>query len=160
MATRGRPPKAPQLRIADGTHRKHRHGSKEQYGAETVIEKVPKVPDNKSEVFSRYWKRYCQDMLRVGVLTSRDLSAIEQLCDAHDDQDRAQQAIARDGDYVTTQGGGVQRHPGMLTIEKARLFIMQAQVALGFTPIGRVKVPPKVAASVKSNKVAGLDRKM
>ena len=160
MAARGRPPKAPELRIADGTHRKDRHGSKEQYGAETVIEKVPKCPESKGEEFARRWKRYCGEMLRVGVLTSRDLDAIEQLCDAHEDQARAQFALRQDGDFVSTQGGGVARHPAMLTVEKARIYILQAQINLGFSPSGRVKVPPKVSAITKSNKVAGLNRKM
>lgn len=159
MAKSGRPPKAPELRIADGTHRKDRHGSKEQYGAETVIDKVPRCPDNKGEEFAKRWKRYCGEMLRVGVLTSRDLDAIEQLCDAHEDQARAQAALIRDGDFIPTQTG-FARHPAMLTIEKARIFIMQAQINLGFSPSGRIKVPPKVAAITKSNKVAGLNRKM
>lgn len=161
MAVRGgRPPKAPQLRIADGTHRKDRHGSKEQYGAEQVIEKVPRCPEGKGEEFARRWKFYCAEMLRVGVLTTRDLPSIEQLCDAHEDQARAQRDLEREGGYIVTQGGGVARHPGMLTIEKARVYILQAQINLGFSPSGRVKVPPKIAAAVKSNKVAGLDRKM
>ena len=153
----GRPPKAPTIRIADGTHRKDRHGPAETLGAETLISEAPKPPSKRRAVFNRWWKHYSEEMVRVGVLTSRDLAALEMLCDARQDESDARDAIKRDGDYFPTMSG-MARHPAFTTLEKARAFVHQAQQAMGFSPVGRFKVPPVVGVA-KSNKVQGLNRK-
>ena len=154
-----RHPKAPSLRIADGTHRKGVHGPKEAYGAETVLTELPKPPAKKRAEFVRRWKQYGEQMLSVGVLTARDLPALEQLCDAHQDEFDARQDIQTNGQYFPTMGGGIARHSGFVTMEKARAFIQQAQMNLGFSPMGRAKVPPAVG-NAKSSKVQGMNRKV
>ena len=153
-----RHPKAPSLRIADGTHRNGVHGPKEAYGSETLLTEVPKPPAKKKTEFVRRWKQYGGEMLQVGVLTARDLPALEALCDAHQDEADARADIARNGDYFPTMSG-MARHPAFVTMEKARAFIQQAQMNLGFSPMGRAKVPPATGIT-KSSKVQGMNRKV
>lgn len=153
-----RHPKAPSLRIADGTHRKGVHGPKEAYGAETVLTELPRAPAKKKAEFTRRWKQYAGELLAVGVLTARDLPALEALCDAHQDEADARADIQKNGDYFPTMSG-MARHPGFVTMEKARAFIQQAQMNLGFSPMGRAKVPPALG-NTKSSKVQGMNRKI
>lgn len=154
---KGRPPKAPELRIADGTHRKHRHGDIEAYGAEVLITKLPKAPDNKGQVFLDCWKHYAQRLIEVGQLSQRDLKPLEALCDAHQDESDAREALRQDGPYFATMQG-ISRHPAWNTIENLRKFIQAAQINYGFSPVGRSKVPPTVQGK-KQSSLQSLNRK-
>jgi len=154
----GRPPKPPQLRIHDGTHRDDRHGPRAAIGVEKVLTVCPRPTAKKRVVFVKWWKHYCAELITVGVLTARDLAAVETLCDAHQDEADARQALSRaEEQYMPTMSGGLARHPAFITMENARRVVVTMQVNLGFSPVGRNKVPP-TAVSDKS-KVQGMNRK-
>jgi P27 family predicted phage terminase small subunit len=154
---RGRPPKPPELRIADGTHRKDRHGDIESFGAEVLLSSIPKCPDRKGPVFKSCWRHYAERLIQVGQLCARDIKPLEALCDAHQDESDAREIMSQQGAYFETMSG-LSRHPAWNTIEKLRKFIQDAQINLGFSPAGRSKVPPTVQGAKKSS-LQSLNRK-
>lgn len=139
----GRPPKPPALRIADGTHRADRHGPKDAYGAERYFDKTPKCPNGKQPTFRKWWNHYCKALANVGQLCERDLSAIEQLCDAHQEIFDAEATIRQDGGRYVATPMGIVPHPGLKTILLSRKLIQTAHAALGFGGHGRSKLPPR-----------------
>lgn len=154
---RGRPPKAPELRIAGGTHRKDRHGAIEAYGAEVLLTAVPAVPKSKGAVFKKCWKEYCERLIQVGQFSARDIKPLEALCDAHQDEANARATMADEGEYFPTMAG-IGRHPAWVTLEKTRKFIQDAQLNFGFSPVGRAKVPPTIQGG-KKTALQSLNRK-
>lgn len=153
----GRPPKPPELRIADGTHRADRHGDKNAYGSESYIDSMPKCPDGKQPTFRKWWRHYCLAMIKVGQLTERDTSAIEQLCDAHQEVFDAEKELSEAGRYRETPFG-ISAHPALKTLLLSRKQIQTAQINLGFGAVGRSKVPPRNTTDPKKG-VSGLKRK-
>jgi len=151
----GRPPKPPALRIADGTHRKDRHGDKNAYGAERYLDKAPKCPEGKQPTFRKWWKHYCEALCNVGQLTERDLAAIEQLCDAHQEVFDAETAIRQDGGRYIATPFGITSHPAVKTLLLSRKQIQTAHAALGFGGSGRCKLPPRNVAGVEGGKNPG-----
>lgn len=154
---RGRPPKAPELRIADGTHRNTRHGAIEAYGAEVLLTAVPEAPKSKGAVFKKCWKEYCERLMQVGQFSARDIKPLEALCDAHQDEFNARDIMAQQGEYFETMNG-MARHPAWGTLEKTRKFIQDAQLNFGFSPVGRAKVPPTIQGGKKTS-LQSLNRK-
>lgn len=155
----GRPPKPPELRLASGTHRNHRHGPRDAIGTETVLTKVPRIPDkSKRPEFRLRWKQYCSCLIDVGRLTIRDLPAIEGICDAHQDYFDAQEKLKNPADQYLKTANGLVRHPAFTTLERCRKFIADEQPNLGFGPSGRTRFPP-VKAAGPSNQIQTLNRK-
>lgn len=155
---RGRPPKPPELRIADGTHRKDRHGAIEAYGAEVLLKGVPDVPKSKGAVFKKCWREYCERLIQVGQFSARDIKPLESLCDAHQDEADTRVVLRQQGEYFATMEG-IKRHPAWGTLEKLRKFIQDAQLNFGFSPAGRAKVPATVQSGKKSTGLQSLNRK-
>lgn len=155
---RGRPPKAPELRIADGTHRKDRHGAIQAYGAEVLLNTVPEVPRSKGAVFKKCWREYCERLIQVGQFSARDIKPLESLCDAHQDEADTRLILKVQGEYFPTMAG-IARHPAWATLEKLRKFIQDAQLNFGFSPAGRAKVPATVQSGKKSTGLQSLNRK-
>ena len=147
----GRPPKPPELRLANGTHRNHRHGPRDAIGTETVLSKVPHIPDkSKRPEFRRRWKQYCSCLIAVGRLTSRDLPVIEGICDAHQHYFDAQEHLKDPAKWYIETASGLARHPAFVTLDRCRKFIADEQPNLGFGPSGRARFPPMVAAGQTS----------
>lgn len=161
-AGQGRPPTPPQIRIAKGTHRDDRHGSKAAIGAEKLLDSVPKVPSGKGEAFKRWWKHYASEMLAAGTLTARDVAPLEMLCDAHQllaDAQVKHDDAERNGElYMPTITGAIAKHPVFQVIAQASKTIAMYQINMGFTPTGRSKVPPANVQSQR-NSVSGMNRK-
>lgn len=155
---RGRPPKPPELRIADGTHRKDRHGAIEAYGAEVLLKVVPDVPKSKGAVFKKCWREYCERLIQVGQFSARDIKPLESLCDAHQDEADTRVVLRQQGEYFATMEG-IKRHPAWGTLEKLRKFIQDAQLNFGFSPAGRAKVPATVQSGKKATGLQSLNRK-
>jgi phage terminase small subunit len=104
-------PTPPQLRVANGTHRKDLHGSATAIKSEPVLIKVPPVPRGKRAEFKRRWKFVCQQLVNVGILTGRDVFGVEQLCDAYQEVYDAEQRIKKDGLYMRGRQAGLVLHP-------------------------------------------------
>lgn len=139
----GRPPTPPQLRIADGTHRDDRHGSKEAIGLEKLIDTVPPITDKtKRAEYKKRWKSYSKLMIDVGILTARDLPLLEQLCDAHQALIDALKELGGPENHYSNTKQGFVRHPALATSERLRKDIVGIQQLLGFGPRARASVPP------------------
>ncbi len=157
---KGRPPKAPELRIADGTHRRDRHGDKDAFGKEQYLESVPACPSGKKPTFRKHWRRYCEALIAVGQLTTRDIPAIEELCEAHQECFEAESSIKSAGARYVETPFGISAHPAVGTILKVRKLIHGMQIALGFTAVGRSKVPPRnLSGGSAKSPVSGMQRK-
>ena len=155
----GRRPKPPQVRIFSGAHRNDRHGSKDAVGSERVLSELPDPPRGKRAEFKKRWQEYGSEMARIGILTARDLPALELLCDAHQQAAEAEESLEEAGDpYLPTMGGGLQRHPAFTTLREARSLIQKMQLNLGFSPVGRSSVPPTVETG-KTKGVQNISRR-
>lgn len=154
-----RPPKPPSLRIADGTRKRAgRSEISEDPGDERFIDRVPKCQKGASEEFQKWWKYYCTEMVAVGTLTQRDLAPIGELCEAHERKANAQRVLREAGSEYTETETGIRRHPALITIETAERLIRSRQNDLGFSPIGRLRVPARNKGEGKKT-VAALNRK-
>lgn len=157
-AKRGRPPKPPELRIADGTHIKLRHGPAFAIGAEKKLTAIPKVPNNKGKEFKTHWRVYCDGLLGAGVLSERDIPVITQLCDVHQLLADTLEILGDADQHYITDDHGIKRHPALTTVERCRNYIASQHLILGFGPSGRAKVPPMVDGA-KSTGVQTMNRK-
>lgn len=153
-----RTPKPPSIHIAAGTHRADRHGDPETLGSDVRITELPKPEKGACAEFKKRWSEYGKRMIQAGTLTERDLPALEALCAAHVELKDAFEVLKSEGRYVVGMQG-VVRHPAMTSMEKARAFIRLAQIDLGFSPVGRAKVPAQQTAAAGKPRVSGMNRK-
>lgn len=144
----GGQPKPPQLHIIQGTFREDRHGSRDAVMSEEVLKRVPTAPAMSSDVFKRWWKSYCDDLIQVGVLTQRDLKAVQMLCDAHEQMEKAsdiRDEAERNGMlYYLNDSGNYVKHPALAEINALRTVIQKYQKELGMTPTARLRITPKI----------------
>lgn len=75
---RGRPPKPPILHIAEGTHRRDRHGDP----AEAVPSfGVPERPKRLTGEARKLWESVVPGLVSSGVATERDTYALAEMCE-------------------------------------------------------------------------------
>jgi P27 family predicted phage terminase small subunit len=130
---------------------------------EDSITKVPPCPVSGNPVFKKWWNRYCEDLIRVGVLTARDLAAVEMLCSAHASLERVTEVLTEAEEngslYLMTDNGSYSKHPGLGEAAGLRKTIESYQHKLGLDPTARIRITPKVPQDKVKGKVAGLNRK-
>ena len=106
---------------------------------------APEPPPWLAEGLVDEFNRRAESLARLKHTDERDADALAILVTAAADVERAEEAIERDGAYVTSSKGGIIRHPAVTDREKALQRMAQAIRILGVSPTnrGQVHAPPK-----------------
>jgi len=103
--------------------------------------KVPAAPRHLGTIGKRKWKEVSNYLLKMGILESRYLDALQVYCEAWDRKDAAEQVIKAEGLYVAhARGGGKTRHPAALELREALDVIRRMQIECGFTPAASASI--------------------
>jgi P27 family predicted phage terminase small subunit len=144
----GRKPKPTAIKIAEGNLGKRPLNDREPKPAVGIPERPRHLRDKGAR---RYWKFYCDDLVKIGVLTVADGMALGALCDAYADYVDAKAYIEKHGaeyeEPVLDSTGQVVGHkikanPAVVRRYKAFQAMKSMLVEFGLTPSsrGRLKV--------------------
>ena len=136
MATRGRKPKPPALKLLEGNPGKRPINEHEPVPPKGTV-KCPTwlEPEAKKE-----WKRLAPSLEAMGVLTQADLTAFAGYCQAYARWKEAEEFISQHGSIFQTPSGYVQQVP-QVSIAQQNLKIMQSFCSeFGLTPATRARI--------------------
>lgn len=131
---RGRPRKPTEIKIADGTYRKHRDKGRGKEVKQQALEGIPDPPEHLGETGRVKWIEAASWLLQCGILEPRYLHSLLLYGEAWDRKERAENAVREQGEYLTTFTGGMQKHPAMNVIREAFDQIHKLHGQFGFTP--------------------------
>ena len=104
------------------------------------LARVPRAPAWLSPEAKQEWARVVPALIRRRVLTAEELGTVEAYCLAVGLIRRCQEAIAREGETITTDLGAARRHPMFTTLFQSMTEARRLAAELGLTPTSRNKV--------------------
>lgn len=135
----GRPPKPKHLHVVQGTYRADRHDT----GAPEPETKEPEIPTWLSAKARTHWRKIAPHLLRMGVLTEGDGTALAMLCDAIADYVQISQTLKKSGltyEAETRDGMRIMKHPLVTEKDAAWKRFHRMAVEFGLTPSARRRV--------------------
>ena len=147
VAGRKRIPTA--VKIAEGTHRKDRHGiaSAEPGNA---IQGTPEAPSGLGESALVVWGQVLPLIVEAGYLSDLDLHSFERFCLLHDELKDCERVIDEDGAYHVLESGSIQQHPAVNRKMKILDLIRRYETDFWLTPTARA------GRQVKTGKASGV----
>ena len=153
---RGRKAKPTTLHVLEGTFNATRHAGRANEPRPTVA--VPDAPPvvAKNDIAAEEWKRICEELLSVGLITALDRGAIAAYCIAYARWCKAECEI---GELTTTTEKSVIVNPLVTVANQAMEQMRKFLIEFGMTPSSRTKVraveQPKNRGNGKSRFFAG-----
>lgn len=92
-----------------------------------------------SEGGKPHWERLAPMLIRLGLLTEADQSALACLCEALYDLEWANQEIAKEGRTQMGSTGTTIAHPAILIARQAREHVRKFSAEFGMTPATRAR---------------------
>jgi P27 family predicted phage terminase small subunit len=143
MGARGPAPTPTKVLQLRGTFRPDRHGGSEPQP--TTLSKVPRPPSHFGKTEKRIWRYVCNLLITEDRLAASDLGALEGYVTVWARALDAEAVVAVEG--RTFKGSqGLQRHPELITAERARADMRRYEQLFGLTPSdrARMRVPTRV----------------
>lgn len=111
-----------------------------------VLKVAPPPPKGLSSKAKREWVELAQRGVELKTLTNADLRALEMLAETLASEKQLRIVIEREGQTISTGGGGRKAHPALKALAEARAQSMRLLTAFGMTPAGRQPAQPVVPA--------------
>ena len=143
----GRKPKPTALKKLEGNPGKRKLNAKEPVPAKGMLD-CPKwlLPEAKAE-----WKRLCQKLSEMGVLTEIDMAAFAAYCQSYARWRGAQIHIDEEGSIFETEKGYQQQTPWVGIANTNQKLMLQAASEFGLTPSARSRI--MAASGIKKDDV-------
>lgn len=100
---------------------------------------VPSAPTRLSRMARAHWERVGALAVGAGVLTGRDLAALELVAEALETVERATRTLRREG-LVLRSGKARKAHPALGALRDARSIALRCLIELALTPRSRGSV--------------------
>lgn len=132
----GRKPKPTAMKKLEGNPGKRKLNTKEPIPAKGMPS-CPAwlLPDAKTE-----WKRLCNELNQMGVLTEIDRSAFAAYCQSYARWKEAQDHINSEGATYETENGMQRPNPWVAICNTEQRLMMQAASEFGLTPSARSRI--------------------
>lgn len=136
MARMGRPRKAANLKLVQGTYRPDR--DKRVKPAETKGRKCPSPPSYLGRVAKLEWRRIAPDLFRKGLLASGETATLAAYCQAFARWREFDQVVTEQGPTFTTEKGYVCQRPEVTLAQKEREAMVKYASYFGLNPSDRI----------------------
>ena len=132
----GRKPKPTAMKKLEGNPGKRKMNTKEPMPGKGMPD-CPKwlLPDAQEE-----WKRLCEKLSQMGVLTEIDRSAFAAYCQSYARWKEAQDHINSEGATYETENGMQRPNPWVAICNTEQRLMMQAASEFGLTPSARSRI--------------------
>ena len=142
MGKRGPAPEPTHLKIIKGNPGHRPLNEKEPKPC--PIFKLPPAPKWMDKYAKAEWRRMGKILMRIGVLTEADLGSFTNYCCTYARWRHAEENVIahfkEEGTYLVGSGFRKQRHPELITIEKALGQMLQFAQQFGMTPSARTSI--------------------
>ena len=149
---RGRKPVPSNLKILRGNPGKRPLNVMEPMPAAIM----PPCPGHLDDVARLEWRRTGRKLLKLGVLTEIDRSALAAYCVAWSRWVEAEAQLARTGTVIKAKTGGFMQSPYLPIANKAMEQMMRLLTEFGMTPSSRSRVEGRVQEEGEADKWRGL----
>lgn len=139
MGLRGPPPKPHALKVLEGTDRLDRRPA----NIPTPSIGRPKKPSHLKGIGRKAWEHFADELIGLKVLTPKDGTALELLCDAYVEWTEARELVREHGlTYTTTTelGVSIRPRPEVRIAADAWRRMHRMLVEFGLTPAARTRV--------------------
>jgi len=154
MGNRGRPRKPTALKVLHGDFEKN--PNRRPKGEPVVDDGTPKMPTHLDRLARNEWRRICEELRQLKVLTTVERGALEQYCVAYSEWRQAVKTAREQGRYFTTDTG-LKEHPASKTMRALAVICHKYLSEFGLTPSSRTRlqVTETTAASDLESKYFG-----
>ena len=135
---KGRKPVPTQLKVLRGTNRLDRQNKGEMQPP--IPESVPYAPRFMNARAKTEWRRLIGVLLDLGLYTDCDRSAFAMYCQACGRWVIAEEHCAKEGEILTSEGGGLYQNPWRYEANKAQEQIRRMLPEFGLTPSSRARL--------------------
>ena len=108
---------------------------------------IPSPPHFLSSSAKFEWKRICEALKDLNILTRADRAALASYCTSYARWKEAEAIVDAEGMVLVTDKGYSYQHPAVAIAQKERMLMRQYLVELGLTPAARARL--NVQAEVK-----------
>jgi P27 family predicted phage terminase small subunit len=142
VGKRGPPPKPTALKLLQGTHRPDRAPKNEP---KPKIEK-PTCPAWLSKVAKAEWRRVSGDLVKLGLLSKLDRSALAAYCEAYAEWRAMEELLREVGRTQESESGYVLVRPEVATRNQAAARMKAFLAEFGMSPAARTRVEAEAHA--------------
>ena len=132
---KGRIPKPSTIKLLEG-NRGHRPIPKDV----KPDDRIPKMPAYLAPLAKTWWRKNVPALAAIGMLSSIDATALEAMASSYAIVVTAEEALAKDGHYVTCANGVLKAHPALSILRQAYDTYRRFCCEFGMTPSSRSRL--------------------
>ena len=136
MATRGRKPTPPAIKVLEGNPGKRPMNDQEP----KPVKKAPACPKWLDAEARKEWRRLAKKLEALGVLTDLDMGVFATYCNAYARWKEADEFISQHGTVVRTPSGYLQQLPQVSIAQTYAKLMNKCAEQLGLTPSARSRI--------------------